>query len=81
MSHLASTKTQSPQSLGCLIVLHIALQIYWLDIDYLKTAEAALHCSASMTALLYVEEWFKEVHGQLIMGSDAQLSDEVEHAQ
>lgn len=54
---------------------HPSLQVYWLDIDYLKVAEAALHCSASMTALLYVEEWYKEVHGRLIMGSDNHLNE------
>ena len=48
------------------------LQVYWLDVDYLEVAGAALHCSASMTALLYVEEWCKLTHhGQLTMGTPA----------
>ena len=41
------------------------MQVYWLELDYLDVAEAALHCSASMTALLYIEEWYKEQHKQL----------------
>lgn len=53
---------------SCLHRVLALLQVYWLDIDYLEIAEAALHCAASMTALLYVEEWYKEQHGQLIMG-------------
>ena len=32
------------------------LQVYWLDLDYLLVAEAALQCSASSTALIYIEQ-------------------------
>lgn len=45
------------------------IQVYWLELDYLDVAEAALHCSASMTALLYIEEWFKEQYKQLKLTS------------
>ena len=36
-------------------------QAYWLKLDYLKTAEAALQCGACFTALLAVEQWWKQV--------------------
>lgn len=38
---------------------------YWLDIDYLLVAAAALKCSAYFTALLYVEHWIEEQYGRL----------------
>ena len=38
---------------------------YWLDIDYLLVASAALKCSAYFTALLYVEHWIEEEYGTL----------------
>lgn len=55
----------------------IVLQVYWLRVDYLESAEAALHCSASMTALLFVEEWYKEHNGCLTLGSTSSGSKEV----
>lgn len=55
------------------------MQIFWLELDYLAAAEAALHCSATMTALLYIEEWHKEQHGRLALGSAANPSSKVLH--
>ena len=34
--------------------------MFWLDLDYLRVAAAALRWSASLTALLYVEHWCEE---------------------
>ncbi len=53
------------------------MQVYWLELDYLDIAEAALHCSATMTALLYIEEWFKEQHNQLSLVVGASSSSTV----
>lgn len=41
---------------------------YWLDVDYLLVAAAALKCSAYFTALLYVEHWVEEQYGRLQLG-------------
>ena len=38
----------------------MAVQVYWLHIDYLQVAAAALRCGAPFTALLYVEHWCEE---------------------
>ena len=40
---------------------------YWLDIDYLLVAAAALRCSAYFTALLYVEHWIEDEYGRLTL--------------
>lgn len=40
---------------------------YWLDIDYLLVAAAALRCSAYFTALLYVEHWVEDEYGRLTL--------------
>ena len=39
--------------------------MYWLDLDYLDVAAAALRCAASLTSLLYVEYWCEEQGGAL----------------
>lgn len=41
---------------------------YWLDVDYLLVAAAALKCNAYFTALLYVEHWIEEQNGRLHLG-------------
>ena len=51
-------------------------QVYWLGLDYLKVASAALRSSACFMALLYIEEWCKETHGALSLGED-KLRDQV----
>lgn len=40
-------------------------QVYWLNLDYLSVARAALRCSAPFTAMLYVEYWCKAQYGLL----------------
>lgn len=40
---------------------------YWLDLDYLLVAAAALRCSAYFTALLYVEHWIEDEYGRLTL--------------
>jgi len=40
---------------------------YWLDVDYLLVAAAALRCSAYFTALLYVEHWVEDEYGRLTL--------------
>jgi serine-protein kinase ATM len=37
-------------------------KVYWVDLDYLQLAAAAVHCRAYFSALLYVEEWCKSAH-------------------
>lgn len=49
---------------------------YWLDIDYLLVAKAAMKCSAPFTALLYAEQWIEQQHGRLVR-SDMQSSKKV----
>ena len=39
--------------------------MYWLNLDYLSVARAALWCSAPFTAMLYVEYWCKAQYGLL----------------
>lgn len=41
--------------------------MYWLDLDYLEVARAALRCSAPFTAMLYVEYWCKAKYGRLAL--------------
>jgi ataxia telangiectasia mutated family protein len=38
-------------------------KVYWVDLDYLKLAEAAVACRAYFSALLYVETWCEEANG------------------
>ena len=52
------------------------LKAYWLNIDYLLVARAAMKCSAPFTALLYTEHWIEQENGQLVL-SDMQQSDKV----
>ena len=40
-------------------------KVYWLDLDYLELAEAAVKCSAHFTALLYIEYWCEATYGRL----------------
>lgn len=56
------------------------VQVYWLHLPYLKVARAALSCEASMTALLYAEEWCKEQHGCLTIGPPPNLLEQVTEA-
>ena len=39
--------------------------MYWLNLDYLSVARAALRCSAPFTAMVYVEYWCKAEYGLL----------------
>ena len=43
------------------------MQVYWLNLDYLEVARAALRCSAPFTAMLYVEYWCKAQYGRLTL--------------
>ena len=47
------------------------LQVYWLELDYLAVAAAALRCAASLTALMYVEYWCEQQCNALQMPSRA----------
>lgn len=51
---------------------------YWLDIDYLLVAGAALKCSAYFTALLYVEHWIEEQYGKLKLGDHSPTDHKVQ---
>ncbi len=51
-----------------------ARQVYWLDVDYLAAAAAALRCGACFTALLYLEHWCEAAHGRLTLGDDLPLA-------
>lgn len=48
--------------------------MYWLDVDYLVVAAAALRCGACFTALLYLEHWCEAEHGRLTLGDDQPLA-------
>ena len=48
-------------------------QVYWLRLDYLEVAAAALRCAAPFTALLYLEHWAKAAHGRLTLGQQDML--------
>ena len=37
-------------------------KVYWVDLDYLKLAEAAINCRAYFSALIYVETWCEEAN-------------------
>lgn len=52
------------------------LKSYWLDIDYLLVAKAAMKCRAPFTALLYTEHWLEAQHGRLVL-DDMQRSGQV----
>ncbi|KAK9825683.1 hypothetical protein WJX81_003257 [Elliptochloris bilobata] len=49
-------------------------QVYWLEVDYLAVAAAALRCGACFTALLYLEHWCEAAHGRLALGNDQPLA-------
>lgn len=44
-----------------------SLQVYWLDLDYLDTAAAALRCSALLSALQYLEEWSLDAQDAIML--------------
>ncbi len=50
---------------ACGADLCVGAQVYWLPLDYLSVARAALRCSAPFTAMLYVEYWCKAEYGRL----------------
>ena len=54
------------------------VQVYWLDLDYIKVARAALRCSAPFTAMLYLEYWCKTKYGRLML-LDVDLLNQVTH--
>ncbi|CAA7402290.1 unnamed protein product [Spirodela intermedia] len=43
--------------------------VYWLSIDYLVVAKAAIHCGSYFTAVMYVEYWCEENFNCLTLGS------------
>ena len=49
-------------------------QVYWLNLDLLKVARAALRCSAPFTAMLYVEYWCKAKYKRLTLQDVDMLS-------
>ncbi|XP_068637362.1 serine/threonine-protein kinase ATM isoform X2 [Aristolochia californica] len=49
-------------------VMTSGLKVYWLPIDYLLVAEAAIRCGSYFTAMLYVEHWCEEHFGGLTLG-------------
>lgn len=54
-------------------------QVFWLRLDYLAVAAAALRCAAPFTALLFLEYWAKEHHGRLTLGEEDLLSEVENH--
>ncbi len=45
-------------------------KVYWVDLDYLKLAEAAISCRAYFSALMYVETWCEHANnGRLALPS------------
>lgn len=49
----------------------LSLQVYWVDLDYLQVASAAIQCRAFFTALLYLEAWCEDKYGRLQLGPPA----------
>eukprot|EP01018_Ginkgo_biloba_P024682 Gb_40159 [translate_table: standard] len=43
-------------------------KVYWLQIDYLLAAKAAIQCASYFTSVLYVEHWCEEHFGALTLG-------------
>ncbi|XP_042436712.1 serine/threonine-protein kinase ATM-like isoform X3 [Zingiber officinale] len=43
-------------------------KVYWLSIDYLVVAKAAVHCGSYFTAVLYIEHWCEERFNGLQLG-------------
>ncbi|KAJ8476072.1 hypothetical protein OPV22_019799 [Ensete ventricosum] len=43
-------------------------KVYWLSIDYLMVAKAAIHCGSYFTAIMYVEHWCEEHFNGLQLG-------------
>ncbi|GLJ18554.1 hypothetical protein SUGI_0330040 [Cryptomeria japonica] len=43
-------------------------KVYWLQIDYLLAAKAAIQCAAYFTSVLYVEHWCEEHFESLTLG-------------
>ncbi|KAI0497772.1 hypothetical protein KFK09_021007 [Dendrobium nobile] len=44
-------------------------KVYWLSLDYLLVARAAIHCGSYFTAIMYVEHWCEEHFNGLLLGS------------
>ncbi|XP_020591737.1 serine/threonine-protein kinase ATM [Phalaenopsis equestris] len=44
-------------------------KVYWLSLDYLLVARAAIHCGSYFTAIMYVEHWCEEHFDGLNLGS------------
>ncbi|KAG9138050.1 hypothetical protein Leryth_001298 [Lithospermum erythrorhizon] len=44
-------------------------KVYWLQIDYLMVAKAAIKCGSYFTAVMYVEHWCEENFKCLTLGS------------
>ncbi|WOL02921.1 serine/threonine-protein kinase ATM [Canna indica] len=43
-------------------------KVYWLSIDYLVVAKAAIRCGSHFTAVMYVEHWCEEHFNSLQLG-------------
>lgn len=52
-------------------VVYCHPQVYWVDLDYLQVASAAIQCRAFFTALLYLEAWCEDKYGRLQLGPPA----------
>jgi hypothetical protein len=55
-------------------------KVYWVDVDYLEVAQAAIETHAPLTAILFVEHWVESQSGTIALnavGSQADMSDEV----
>ncbi|KAG0491470.1 hypothetical protein HPP92_004868 [Vanilla planifolia] len=44
-------------------------KVYWLSLDYLLVAKAAIHCGSYFTAILYIEHWCEERFNGLTLGA------------
>ncbi len=61
----SSTNQQKIPNQRPLIASEVATwrKVYWVDLDYLKLAEAAISCRAYFSSLIYVETWCEEANG------------------
>lgn len=71
-AHRSSTseKSKNPSISAKAVVISNSLwkKVYWLPIDYLVVAKAAIHCGSYFTSVMYVEHWCEEHFNCLTLG-------------
>nr|XP_029123739.1 serine/threonine-protein kinase ATM isoform X3 [Elaeis guineensis] len=72
-SSFGRTRNTFEKSKDCpsnILTLHSSWKkVYWLALDYLVVAKAAIHCGSYFTAVMYAEYWCEEHFNCLALGS------------